>query len=313
MERSHTGVALSIAAHAVVGVIAAAWVATPPRPAAAHEAVEREPLEVEIIAATPTSPPPVASAEPAPAARDTTATAPRGKAVPRTTRMTSTTTAPALEQGQPAMIVPAPVAPALPAVQSIDHIADRAPTAGPPATTMPANPQFTMRVDPDGTAHLTDLPNLRFVTRPSAAKVEEVRSERWLEGHHEQSNAVDMKLPPAGAIIAEFDVTDWAMRATGGDPYAHEKLEVLDATRDERARIGARHREQQEIRIPSLVRASLATIVALPPAQRSAALLELWRDCEDSTAGEIARATIVEYVRARAEFSPADRASLAGR
>lgn len=178
---------------------------------------------------------------------------------------------------------------------------------------MPATAEFTMRIAPDGTAHLTDRPNLRFAIGPSAVKIEEQRSERWLEEHHEQSNAVDMKMPPAGATIATFDVTDWAMRATGGDPYAHEKLKLLDATRDERARIGARHREQQAIRTPALVRANLAAIVALSPKQRSAALVELWRNCDDSTAGEIARATIVEYVRTRAEFSSADRASLARR
>ncbi len=316
MKRSHAGVALSIAVHAVVGLIGAVVVATPPGAhASAREPVGREPdpLEVEIIDAPPISPPKVAIANGNPTLRDTTAMVVRAKAAQRATRTASTPSAPSIEPSQRTTTDPTAVVPALPPVQTIDHIADPAPTLGEPAITIPAKPEFTMRVDPDGTAYLTDRPNLRFSIGPSAAKIEEERGERWLEEHHEQSNAVDMKMPPAGATIATFDVTDWAMRATGGDPYAHEKLKVLDATRDERARIGARHREQQAIRIPALVRASLAAIVALSPEQRSAALVDLWRDCDDSTAGEIARATIVEYVRTRAEFSSTDRALLARR
>ena len=168
-----------------------------------------------------------------------------------------------------------------------------------------------MHVDPDGTAHLTDRPSLRLSFGSRTAKREEARAEDWLEAHHERSNSVDMKLPPAGATIATFDLTDWAMRATGGDPYAHAKLQALDATRDARAELGARHREQQALGTPALVRATLDEISTLAPEQRSAAIVELWRDCDDSTSGEIARATILAYVRTHAAFSATDREALA--
>ena len=307
MSGSHTAVALSIAAHAVVGAVVAVLVGTSPRPAAvaAPEPVpEADPIDIEIFV-EPLAPPAtkVASEIGKSATRADTRTtrAPRGERVRHTTTTAETTIAP-----------PSPRVPAVPSVQSIDRIAEQAPSSAPPVT-MPAHSTFTMRVDPDGTVHLTDRPNLTFALGTSAAEIEEGRAEQWLDAHHERSNAVEMKMPPAGATIARFDITDWAMRTGGQDPYAYEKLKVLDATRDARAQIRARHREQQAIRTPALVRASVDDIAALAPEKRGAALVELWRDCDDSTAGEIARATIVEYVRTRTEFSAADLAAFARR
>jgi uncharacterized membrane protein len=167
----------------------------------------------------------------------------------------------------------------------------------PPPTTTPVN-TFRMRVDADGTAHLTDRRNFQWGRGESTGYVEEAKAERWLDAHHEQSNAVDMKLPLLPIAIATFDVTDAAIRIAGQDPYAYEKLKVLDATRDERAKIGARNRERQLLETPALVRASLADISRLSADQRAAAIRELYLECEDSPAGEVARATIADYVRA---------------
>ena len=58
------------------------------------------------------------------------------------------------------------------------------------------------------------------------------------------------------------------------------------------------------------MRATLARIAKLAPPERSAALEELWRDCDDSKAGAVARETIRAYVGDHAAFSAADRAAL---
>ncbi len=304
MTGSHLSVALSIAAHTIVGAIVAAWGSASPRPAR-EQISEARPIAVEIVV-EPVAPPAVDGT-----ATSTNRPPPRVSRGARVQRVGSIVVAPPSLEPTPARREPTQRALVVPAVQSIDHIAERAPNAAPPATvTVPAHATFTMRVDRDGTAHLTDLPNLQLGIGKTAGEIEEERAVQWLEAHGERSNAVDMKLPPAGATIARFDVTDWAMRASGQDPYAFEKLKVLDATRDARAKIRARHRELQAIQTPALVRASLDTIAVLAPAERSAALAELWRDCEDSTAGEIARATIVAYVRTHAVFSATDRAAL---
>jgi hypothetical protein len=167
-----------------------------------------------------------------------------------------------------------------------------------PVTTTSAK-TFRMRVDADGNAHLADRRNFQWGLGGSIGHVEEANAERWLDAHHQQSNAVDMKMPTLPIPIATFDVTDAAMRLTGQDPYAYEKLKVLDATRDERAQIGARHHQRQLLETPALVRASLADIARLPADQRAAAISALYLECDDSPAGEVARATIADYVRAR--------------
>ena len=119
-----------------------------------------------------------------------------------------------------------------------------------------------------------------------------------------------MKMPPVGPSILTCDMTDWAMRAAGQDPYAFRKLKLLDATRDQRAQIGARHREQQLVQTPALVRQSLDEISRLPTAQRASALADLWRDCDSSRFGEVARTTITSYVRDHGIFSDTERAAL---
>ena len=183
------------------------------------------------------------------------------------------------------------------AAETVSIPAARAVDNAPPTTTS-AN-TFHMRVDADGNAHVTDRRNFQWGLGGSIGHVEEVKAERWLDEHHEQSNAVDMKMPTLPIPIATFDVTDAAMRLAGQDPYAYEKLKVLDATRDERAQIGARHHERQLLDTPALVRASLADIARLPADQRAAAIIALYRDCDDSPAGEVARATIADCVRAQ--------------
>lgn len=323
MSGSQLGVALSLAAHALAGVLAAGWrIASPPRATIMEpEAPEAEPIEIEMYVEPAPSPVQRRDLPPAPRApeRDRPARPPAIEHV--RTQAPETPTVPAPDGGPAVELsnrLPAPARtlavrglPALPSTPAIERIAAQVPAsvASPPSA-LPAPSTFTMRVDPDGSAHLTDRRNVHLALGTNAAEVAEGRAEQWLDGHHERSNAIETKLPPAGAVVARFDVTDWAIRAGGKDPYAYEKLKVLDATRDARAQIRARHDDRQALETPALVRATLDHIAALVPPRRHAALLELWHDCADSTAGEIARSTILDYVRTHAAFSDDDRAAL---
>ena len=291
-------VVLSIVVHVILGAIVVMKVRArviEPEPVAA--AREPGPIEVEIYVAPPVAAPSVAAPAPAGPASPVS----RVRSGARPSRGGAVVTTPAREgelppgpmAAQPIATVPSPhdaaEAAHLPAPGNVES----APPAAPHANTN----TFRMRVDRDGTAHLTDRGNLQWGRGGSTAYGEEHEAERWLDEHHEQSNAVEMKVPELPIPVAIFDATDAAMRLAGQDPYAYEKLKALDATRDERARIGARHHERQLLDTPALVRASLADIARLRPDQRAAAIRELYLECDDSPAGEVARATIADYVR----------------
>jgi len=83
------------------------------------------------------------------------------------------------------------------------------------------------------------------------------------------------------------------MRRHGQDPYASKKLKVLDATRDERAQIGAAHRHDQLAHATQLMKAALERVWAsnldLPAKKR--ALFELWDDCAETGADDLVEAT----------------------
>src|SRR5262249_8706762 len=91
------------------------------------------------------------------------------------------------------------------------------------------------------------------------------------------------------------------------DPYASRKLHVLDATRDQRAEIGSRHRIEQLSKAAQIMRANLdrvwATVRDLDA--RKQALFELWDVCAETGgatargAGAVARRLVVGFIRAK--------------
>lgn len=134
--------------------------------------------------------------------------------------------------------------------------------------------RFIARVDPDGKVHLTDKRNL----------------EVYLQGL---------------GIAGRFDVTDWAMRNAGMDPYASEKLKYLDRTRDQRAAIGQEYRRAQLAQSGVLMQRNIARLWASTPdvAARRQGLFELWDDCAESGTAELvaggtaARTRVVNFIQ----------------
>ncbi|MEO8552666.1 MAG: hypothetical protein ABI678_21965 [Kofleriaceae bacterium] len=306
MKRSHAGAALSLLAHAMVAaVVAMRW--PQPRPVTTPRAAAppaSELIEIQLV-------------EPLVIRERVGTVGPTGDhhrlIRPRPTGREAYGVA-----GLPSHSAPSGATAheaALPSIRvSADRLAEAIarPSASRDERGQPsaAHSTFDVHVAPDGTAHITDRPNLQGGGLDRRVQREVSRDEAWLEQHHQQSNAVDMKMPRVGATVATFDVTDWAMRAAGQDPYASAKLKVLDETRAARVELGAHQRDQELVRIPALVRANLAEIERLPADRRKAALVELWRDCDDSTAGALARTTIEAYVRAAPVFTAEERAAL---
>jgi hypothetical protein len=317
VKRWCVGVALSVAAHGVVVAVAITVSAgTPPvRP--------RKPdTWVAVVPTPPVAAPIAIELLPTPVAHIGGARHPDGARSP---------TAMHVDRGAPIVeSTPAPVAAPIPHVPAPWAAALPDMPAAAPATTPDAPPvhdgaftdgtaTFTMHVARDGTAHFEDKSNIQLaIHMPSRHAIADAIQRDHTndtppptDDDHERSNSSVAIMAPMGATILTFDLTDWAMRRHGEDPYASRKLQMLDATRDERAMIGAKFREQQLARTPELVRANLDRVAAMPPVARKQALFELWNECDQTQAGEIARATIATYMRAHAElYTPDELAAI---
>lgn len=201
---------------------------------------------------------------------------------------------------------------------------------------------FTLDVDQDGTAHITNGPNLRVGSAlPGRQDIGNALSQ-WSKDPYNDADAAHRQQPgeykalgdddkPTSSNIAalplaggSFDLTDILMRRHGQDPYASKKLKVLDATRDERVQIGAAHRHEQLAHATQLMKAALERVWAsnldLPAKKR--ALFELWDDCAETGAEDLVEATrqgrafLIGFVNAKlpagsaTAFSPGELAQL---
>jgi hypothetical protein len=119
---------------------------------------------------------------------------------------------------------------------------------------------------------------------------------------------------PFGLLRLDFDITDAFMRRHKIDPYASRKLKFLDATRDERVRIGARYKQEQLARTPELVQRNLERLWATETdlRARKQGLFELWDDAAETgsermvAAGDAARRAVIGFIRGRLPADSAD-------
>ena len=81
-----------------------------------------------------------------------------------------------------------------------------------------------------------------------------------------------------------FDATDAAMRAVGIDPYAAEKLAVLDRTRDTRAIMQKRAKKERLAHSAQLMQGHIDRLWRMTQdlGARKQGLFELWDECEES-------------------------------
>jgi hypothetical protein len=314
--------AISLALHAVVGIVFAATRETP-RPAPPGEAVT-----LEIIELTP-SPPrlAVSTTTPAPSA----GTMPAGE---QPVASAKTTRAPARSRGRTA-IAPQPAdsggtvettgtqrgrdwmkmgrggdAPKLgvgrPRPWSVDGISRHDPIA--PIVEKPQSPMrpvgggryqknhaaYKAHVARDGRVTFKDKPNLAF------------------DGFHLAGGVLPV-------LRFRFDLTDWAIRMAGNDPYAYDKMKFLRETFDERMEMAAEARTellQEAIRdLPDLL-AAVWSQTKRTAAERRRLLFELWDACvepgakgvdeELGLAGAQARVMVIAFVRRELPAGSAD-------
>jgi len=137
-------------------------------------------------------------------------------------------------------------------------------------------PAFTARVDRDGTIHFKDKGNVQF---------------GGLEG--------------IGAIVT-FDLTDAVLRALGDDPYAYEKMKIMERTRGVRAAMALRERQarlhEATVKLPSRLD-KVWRHERWTAAQKRHLLFALWDEAEDAgdpevmRAAEAVRSIIVAFIR----------------
>ena len=114
----------------------------------------------------------------------------------------------------------------------------------------------------------------------------------------------------------KLDITGWLGHKFGIDVYASRKLELLDATRDERVARGDKYRTAQLARSAELMRRNLVALWAATEDldERRAALFEMWDECAEGDgpvgeAGQRARVEVIGWIRAKlpaGAYSPAD-------
>jgi len=166
---------------------------------------------------------------------------------------------------------------------------------------------FVARVGRDGHVSFRDRRNLRArIALPSRRDIGE-HLERWAKDPYgvaaEDERAVDTHT--VTLLSGSFDLTDWAMRHAGMDPYQHRKLSLLDRTRDERAGMAA-SAEREDLRDSvAILPRQLAAIwkQPWPAAVRRRVLFERWDECAEHGTTQVmagarqARATIVAFIR----------------
>lgn len=119
-----------------------------------------------------------------------------------------------------------------------------------------------------------------------------------------------------------WDPTEILMKKYGNDPYASNKLRMLDRTRDERYEIGKQYKVRQLAHSAELAQKNLVFLWShtRSTAERKEALFEMWDECAETgpdelvAGGAAARKLIVGFIRANltgeAAFTASELAAL---
>ncbi|HEY0990449.1 MAG TPA: hypothetical protein VGD80_25525 [Kofleriaceae bacterium] len=123
----------------------------------------------------------------------------------------------------------------------------------------------------------------------------------------------------------KLDPQDRIMLAHGIDPYARDKLAMLDRTRDQRVAVGERRRSALLGRAGELMRENIDRLWAMTTdvAERKTGLFELWDDCAETGSAELVAAAsaarllvigaIRAWLRGRNAYTAAELAQLNAR
>ena len=140
---------------------------------------------------------------------------------------------------------------------------------------------------------------------PPDAKINE--DEAWKLPSGQESAVVKGWQPQTPLLSGRFDLTDWAMRAHGHDPYAAKKLAILDGSREERVAMAEQRRREYFDHSAAIAQQQVEALwsrteVDLP--MKRELLFELWDDCAEGDdalgrAGAAARGEVLGFIRTR--------------
>ena len=167
---------------------------------------------------------------------------------------------------------------------------------------------FTAKVGRDGRVKIDDKRNLNVGLKLPSPRGMARAVEKWSEKSYEEKRvggtaSSDGIVPIVGG---SFDLTDWAMRASGQDPYYHRKKQFFDRTRAERTKMARIARSQdidRELSTLSVRLGKLWANQAMPVAERRVLLFQLWDECAETGASEVieagnqARKKILAFIR----------------
>ena len=164
------------------------------------------------------------------------------------------------------------------------------------------HPGFKGTIARDGSVTFKDTPAVSVDWGLPCVKCISEDFEKWKQDPYGGHTVNLTGLLPVFRI--GFDITDWAERLAGNDPYSYEKNKFLEATRERRAAMSAEETRD----------ATRAALLALPEYlaavwayeqwstdKRRRVLFELWDECAESEAGARARATILGFVRRKVD------------
>lgn len=165
---------------------------------------------------------------------------------------------------------------------------------------------FHAEISRDGRVKIEDKPNLHAHLKIPSPRDMGRGLEKWDEKSYDEKRAGTGSSVGVPLVGGGFDVTDWAMRASGQDPYYHRKKKFFDRTREERTRMARNERSRQITEALSTLSVQLSKIWAhesTPVAERRAILFQLWDECAEKgasevvKAGEQARRQIIAFIR----------------
>ncbi|MEO6771400.1 MAG: hypothetical protein ABI467_00045 [Kofleriaceae bacterium] len=181
------------------------------------------------------------------------------------------------------------------------------------------------RIEDDIVASAANLGNPRWIANHSPDQVTaermryvsamDARDDHELQhdgaGYEADHATFTGKVDPDGtAHLVEkrrYDPTEILMKKFGNDPYAANKLRMLDGTRDERFEIGKTYQARQLAQSAVIAQQDLTYLWARTTgvAERKQALFEMWDECAETGSDELvaggaaARRMIVGFIKDR--------------
>jgi hypothetical protein len=167
---------------------------------------------------------------------------------------------------------------------------------------------FVADITADGRVAIKDKPNFWIkLNKPCISCIGRSLG-RWAEDPRGHASRDERAVETRTVTILNggFDLTDWAMRRSGQDPYSARKLAFMNRTREQRAGMAATYKTESIRDSVAHLSRNLSRIweyQSWTPARRRRVIFQLWDECAEKGTQEVlrasatARATIISFIR----------------